>query len=89
MCLSFTPSKCNINSLEVELKPFRATLLLEPRITNICVKNQVRAHHVTRHITPIHNILSIVPQLSISWKALGTLVEDGNVMPKHVEATIM
>jgi hypothetical protein len=25
--------------------------------------------------------------LSISQKALGTLPEDGNVMPKHVEAT--
>jgi hypothetical protein len=28
------------------------------------------------------------PQLSISQKALGTLPEDGNVMPKHVGATI-
>jgi hypothetical protein len=26
--------------------------------------------------------------LSISQKALGTLPEDGNVMPKHVEAII-
>jgi hypothetical protein len=34
--------------------------------------------------TPIHNILSTAPQLSISQKALGTLPEDGNVMPKHV-----
>src|SRR5215510_9059222 len=46
------------------------------------------APHVTRHNTPIHNILSTAPQLSISQKALGTLPEDGNVMPKHVEATI-
>jgi heterodisulfide reductase subunit B len=46
------------------------------------------AHHVTRHNTPIHNILSTAPQLSISQKALGTLPEDGNVMPKHVGATI-
>jgi hypothetical protein len=38
--------------------------------------------------TPIHNILSTAPQLSISQKALGTLPEDGNVMPKHVVATI-
>jgi hypothetical protein len=30
----------------------------------------------------------IAPQLSISQKALGTLPEDGNVMPKHVGATI-
>jgi hypothetical protein len=41
-----------------------------------------------RHNTPIHNILSIAPQLIISQKALGTLPEDGNVMPKHVRATI-
>jgi hypothetical protein len=44
--------------------------------------------HVTRHNTPIHNILSTAPQLSISQKALGTLHEDGNVMPKHVGTTI-
>jgi hypothetical protein len=37
---------------------------------------------------PIHNILSTVPQLSISQKALGTFPEDGNVMPKNVGATI-
>jgi hypothetical protein len=48
----------------------------------------VRANHVTRHTTPIHNILSTAPQLSISQKALGTLPEDGKVMPKHVGATI-
>jgi hypothetical protein len=45
-------------------------------------------HHVTRHNTPIHNILSTAPQLSISQKALRTLPEDGNVMPKRVAATI-
>jgi hypothetical protein len=44
--------------------------------------------HVTRHNTPIHNILSTDLKLSISQKALGTLPEDGNVMPKHVGATI-
>src|SRR5215510_11712823 len=46
------------------------------------------AHHVTRHNTPIHNILSTASQLSISQKALETLPEDGKVMPKHAEATI-
>jgi hypothetical protein len=40
------------------------------------------------HNTHIHNIQSTAPQLSISQKALGTLPEDGNVMPKHVGATI-
>jgi hypothetical protein len=50
----------------------------------------MRAHHVTRHNTPIHNILSTAPQVSISSEGttLGTLLEDGNVMPKHVGATI-
>jgi hypothetical protein len=38
--------------------------------------------------TPIHNILSTAPQLSISQEALGTLPEDGNVMPKYVGAAI-
>jgi hypothetical protein len=47
-----------------------------------------RAHHATRHNTPIHNILSTAPQVSISQKVLGTLPEDGNVMPKHVGYTI-
>jgi hypothetical protein len=46
------------------------------------------AYHVTGHNTPIHNILSTAPQLSISQTALGTVPEDGNVMPKHVGATI-
>jgi hypothetical protein len=45
-------------------------------------------HHVIKHNTPIHNILSTAPQLSISQKALETLPEDGNIMPKHVGATI-
>jgi 23S rRNA U2552 (ribose-2'-O)-methylase RlmE/FtsJ len=48
----------------------------------------IDTHHVTRHNTPIHNILSTDPQLSSPQKALETLPEDGNVMPKHVGATI-
>jgi hypothetical protein len=31
-------------------------------------------------------MVSTAPQLSISQQALGTLSEDGNVMPKHVGA---
>ena len=42
------------------------------------------AHHVARHNTPIYSILSTAPQLGISQKVLGTLPENGNVMPKHV-----
>jgi hypothetical protein len=41
-----------------------------------------------RHNTPIHNILSSAPQFNISQKALETLPEDVNVMPKHVGDTI-
>jgi hypothetical protein len=70
-------------------------LLLEPGISLIYAWKTnkytdysfMRTRHVTRHNTPIHNILSAAPQLNISQKALGTLPEDGNVMPKHVEAT--
>jgi hypothetical protein len=51
-------------------------------------QSQIAMHHVTKHNTPIHNILSTAPQLSISQKALGTPLEDGNVIPKHVGATI-
>src|SRR5215471_17994619 len=51
-------------------------------------RSQIATHHVTRQNTPIHNILLTAPQLSISQKALGTLPEDGNVMPKHVGTTI-
>ena len=46
------------------------------------------AHHITRHNMHIRNILSTAPQLSISQKTLGMIPEDGNVMPKHVGATI-
>jgi hypothetical protein len=34
------------------------------------------------------DLRSTAPQLSISQKALGTLPEDGNIMPKHVGTTI-
>jgi hypothetical protein len=42
-----------------------------------------------RHNTLNHNILSTALQLNISQKALGTLPEDGIVILKHVEATII
>jgi hypothetical protein len=51
------------------------------------LRSQIATHHVTKHNTPIHNILSTA-QLSISQNALVTLPEHGNVMPKHVGATI-
>jgi hypothetical protein len=50
------------------------------------VSSDVRSdlHNVTKHNTPIQNILSTAPQLSISQKAQETLPEDGNVMSKRV-----
>jgi hypothetical protein len=45
-------------------------------------------HHVTKHNMPIHSILSTAPQMGISQKALRMLPEDGNIMLKHVGATI-
>jgi hypothetical protein len=54
----------------------------------VSCKFSVATHHVIRHNTLNHNILSTAPQLSISQKALGKLPEEGNVMPKHVGATI-
>jgi hypothetical protein len=50
-------------------------------------RSEISTHHITRHNTPIHNILTTAPQLSISQKALGTLPEDVNAMPKLVGAT--
>jgi hypothetical protein len=44
--------------------------------------NVVRTLTASLDNTPIYNILST------AQKALGTLPEDGNVMPKHVGATI-
>jgi hypothetical protein len=69
----------------VRVKQSGMKLHVEP---NLRMSEVVRAHHVTRHNTPIHNILSTAAQLSMSQKALGTLPEGGNVMPKHVGTTI-
>jgi hypothetical protein len=64
---------------------------MREKLTNtpiIVVSSNVGVHHDTRHNTPIYNILSTARQFSISQKTLGTLPEDGNVMPKHVGAII-
>jgi hypothetical protein len=55
---------------------------------DLVVHYQITTHHVTINNTLIHNILSTAPQFTISQKTLGTLPEDGNVMPKHGGATI-
>jgi hypothetical protein len=47
----------------------------------------VCTNHVTRDDIPIHSILSTAARLSISQKALGTLPEDGNIMPKYIGGT--
>jgi hypothetical protein len=47
-----------------------------------------RAKDDAGHGAPIHGVLSTAPRLGVSRGALGALPEEGNVMPKHVEATI-
>jgi hypothetical protein len=69
-------------------KPSNATIIRLLYLLRMVAPTCFGTHHVSRHNTPIHSILSTAPQLSISQKALGTLPEDGNVMPKHAEATI-
>ena len=44
--------------------------------------------HMFRRYIAIFRDRSAAPQLSISQKALENLPIDGNVMPKHVGATI-
>jgi hypothetical protein len=65
-----------------------AFLVPSERCVSGAWRSQIARHHVTRHNTPIRNILSTALQLSISQKALGMLPDDGSVMPKHVGATI-
>jgi hypothetical protein len=56
---------------------------------DVSLQNIVDGRDVSSGVVHAHHaILSTAPQLSISQKALGTLPEDGNVMPKHVGATV-
>jgi hypothetical protein len=83
------PLVVDVNPLTPELNPSAQRCLARfftgdfaswtVHFVNICV---------IRHSTPIHNILSTAPQLSISQKALGMLPEDGSIMPKHVGDSI-
>jgi hypothetical protein len=60
-------------------------------LDNMPIRNilSTAAHRVTTQLQLINIIIIIIIiQLSISQKALGTLPEDGNVMPKHVGTTI-
>jgi hypothetical protein len=95
-------SQQDINPLTPELNPAKQRCLWRIFYWGFCFLNRAfcwyirekptnmvrETHHITRHNTPIHNILSTAPQLSISQKALGMLLDDGKVMPKHVGATI-
>jgi hypothetical protein len=61
---------------------------VEGRVVSTDVVRMCNAQHVTRHNTPIHNILSTAPEMSMNQEAQGTLPEDGNVMPKYFGATV-
>jgi hypothetical protein len=52
------------------VKRVRETFVRSPHKSTKVSSDVVLTHHVTRHNTPIHNILSTAPQLSISQKAL-------------------
>jgi hypothetical protein len=71
-------------------KPLYSTGLLASPLYTESPYNDLRSPRTASPDTntPIHNILSTDPQLSISQKALGTLPEDGNIIPKHVGTTI-
>jgi hypothetical protein len=56
--------------------------MVAPIFVGITRSSEIATHHVTRHNTPIYNILSTAPQLINSQKALGMFPEDGNLMPK-------
>jgi hypothetical protein len=60
---------------------------IEQQSTEYCLVAQCTCT-MPLDITPIHNIRLIAPQLSVSQNTLGMLPEDGDVMPKHVGATI-
>jgi hypothetical protein len=76
-------------NVQIDSAPTPAQSLLEAVFPGIRQPEcEARAYHVTRHNTPIHSILSTAHQLSISQKALGTLPEDGSVMPKYVGGSI-
>jgi hypothetical protein len=55
--------------------------------SNLLIMYGTSSDVVHMHNMPIHNILPTAPQLSISQNALGTLPEDGNVVPKHEGGT--
>jgi hypothetical protein len=91
-----SPLKIKIPSKNVREKPTNTPIIhsvyllcmVAPICFDIILPFQGSFHHVTRHNTLTHNILSTAPQLSISQKAQGTPSEDGNVMSKLVGATI-
>jgi hypothetical protein len=62
--------------------------MVAPKCFGITLPSLLRMRTTSLDNTPIHSILSTASQLSISQKGLGTLPDDGNVMPKHVGATI-
>jgi hypothetical protein len=69
-------------------KPTNTPIIVVLCLVTWCVAISDRHANATTHNTPLHNILSTALQLSISQKALGTLPDDGNVMPKRVGVTI-
>jgi hypothetical protein len=70
-------------------KPTNATIIHSVYVAPTCFGITLPSSGtVPKHNTPSPNVRSTAPQLNTSQTAIGTLPEDGNVMPKHVGATI-
>jgi hypothetical protein len=85
-CINYVRYHLHVSALHFHLQ--RAFLVPSERCSIVDGRVVFSVYHATRHSTSIHNILSTAPQLSIFQKAVGTIPEDGNVMPKLVGATI-
>jgi hypothetical protein len=72
---------------DAQLRSIRWSIVDGRVVFSGVVRGDLRSQR-TRHNTPIHDILSTSPQLSIPQKTLETFPEYSNVMPKHVGATI-
>jgi hypothetical protein len=79
------PLKIETHSKNVREKPTNTPIIHS--VYKLCIVSPT-CFGITLLSAGSYNILSTASQLSISPKALGTLPEDGNVMPKHVGDTI-
>jgi hypothetical protein len=90
----FPPVSCYFFSLITKYS-LRYPILKHNTLNSCCSDARYQFHIHTKPKQKKLNFVYFIPltpelnpELSIYQKALGTLPEDGNVMPKHVGATI-